>query len=201
MRFLIVLASVAVWLTGCAEKPEPPPRAESKPAAVVKILQFYASSGLVEKGKPVTVCYGVENAKSVRVEPPVEELKPALNRCFQVTPTRETTYTLVAEGFDGKTISESFTIKVVAGTSAFRQPPMIRFFGTSAPEIVHGQSATLCYRVEKAVAVSLKPNVQPLEPSEKFCFSVSPSGTTTYILTATGPDGKTESQQLTITVR
>jgi hypothetical protein len=202
MRFLTV-ALVAVLLISCAEQPQPPAQPEEKPVvAPAKILHFYASPPEVARGAQVTVCYGVENVSSVRIEPEVEQqLKPYFNRCFQVTPVRNTTYRLVAEGRDGQTISESIAVKVRARSAAYIPVPMIGFFGTSAPEIVQGQSATLCYRVEDATALTLEPNVQAVEPSDRFCFSVSPSKTTTYTLTATGAGGRKEKKQLTVTVR
>src|SRR3954452_12582784 len=50
----------------------------------VGITQFYARSGEVMEGDPNLICYGVLNARSLRIEPPVETLTPALNRCFFV---------------------------------------------------------------------------------------------------------------------
>src|SRR5215472_184791 len=47
----------------------------------VKILQFFAREGTVSEGERTVLCYGVLNAKSVRMEPPVANLYPALNRC------------------------------------------------------------------------------------------------------------------------
>jgi hypothetical protein len=86
----------------------PPPDYGSR----VKILQFYASPGVIPKGGHATLCYGVANAKSVRIEPEVEGLWPSLNRCFYVEPKRDTRYTLTAEGADGKRVSESFLLRV-----------------------------------------------------------------------------------------
>ena len=78
----------------------------------VKILQFYASPGTVVPGEQAILCYGVVNAKSVRIEPEVDVLWPALNRCLYVQPKQETRYTLTAEGADGKRVTASFVLKV-----------------------------------------------------------------------------------------
>src|SRR5215475_9542251 len=37
----------------------------------VRILQFYARDGVVTEGSGTVICYGVVNARSVRVDPPV----------------------------------------------------------------------------------------------------------------------------------
>ena len=79
----------------------------------VKILHFYAGTGEVVRGEHVVVCYGVQNAKAVRLEPPVETITPSLNRCIAVEPSKDTTYVLHATGKDGSETSASFTIRVV----------------------------------------------------------------------------------------
>src|ERR1035438_4233627 len=37
----------------------------------VKILQFYARDGVLYEGKSTVICYGVVNAKSVTMDPPI----------------------------------------------------------------------------------------------------------------------------------
>src|SRR6185295_9649508 len=61
----------------------------------LKILNFYATPGVIRPGERADVCYGVNGAKSVRIEPPVGELHPALARCVQVSPAANTEYKLV----------------------------------------------------------------------------------------------------------
>src|ERR1051326_9037450 len=68
----------------------------------VKILQFYAREGSIAEGGKSVICYGVLHAKSVRIDPPVESVSPALSRCILAAPARETRYTLTAEGADGR---------------------------------------------------------------------------------------------------
>ncbi len=89
-------------------QPAPPPDFGSE----VKILQFYASPNAVAKGQQAILCYGVANAKTVRLEPAAEAVWPALNRCFYLAPQRDTRYTLTAEGADGKPVTESLEIQV-----------------------------------------------------------------------------------------
>src|ERR1700722_5855551 len=72
----------------------------------LKILNFYAAPGAIRKGEHATLCYGVNAAKTVRLEPPVEEVWPALQHCLQVSPLKETAYKLIAEDSAGHSVSQ-----------------------------------------------------------------------------------------------
>lgn len=76
-----------------------------------EILEFYASPGVIARGASVTLCYGVSNAKSVRLDPPAGDIWPALNHCLEASPTKDTTYTLTAQDAQGNT--KTATVKVL----------------------------------------------------------------------------------------
>ncbi len=78
----------------------------------LKILDFYASPSRVRRGQTSTICYGVNAAQSVRIDPPVEQLHPAVSHCLQVTPQRNTDYKLTIADAAGHTLSQSLTIEV-----------------------------------------------------------------------------------------
>ena len=78
----------------------------------LKILNFYASKGMIARGEEARLCYGVANAKTVRLDPPVERVWPSLARCFGVSPKRETRYTLTAEDEHGHAESQSIVLQV-----------------------------------------------------------------------------------------
>jgi hypothetical protein len=78
----------------------------------LKILDFYASPPVIHRGQPATICYGVNAADRVRIDPPVQELHPAISRCLQVSPLKDTDYKLTAEDRAGHTVTQSLTIKV-----------------------------------------------------------------------------------------
>jgi len=77
-----------------------------------EILSFYGSPGIVRRGESAELCYGVSNAKSVRLDPPAGSVWPSPSRCVSVAPTKDTTYTLTATDAAGNTASQSLTIKV-----------------------------------------------------------------------------------------
>ena len=74
------------------------------------------------------------------------------------------------------------------------------FYAT--PQIRRGEAAQVCYGVANAKSVTLEPQANdPVWPSHSRCVDVKPTKTTTYTLTATGADGKSVSQQVTVAVR
>lgn len=78
----------------------------------LKILNFYAPV-VIRRGGQATICYGVNAAEHVRIDPPVEQLHPALSHCFQVSPAKNTEYKLTAEDGAGHAVTQSLTIRVV----------------------------------------------------------------------------------------
>ncbi len=77
-----------------------------------EIISFYALPGVVRRGESAQLCYGVSNAKSVRLEPPIEPVWPSASRCFEVAPKKDTTYTLTAEDAEGHAKSATLEIRV-----------------------------------------------------------------------------------------
>jgi hypothetical protein len=78
-----------------------------------KIVSFYAMPGTIHRGDSVDMCYGVSNAKSVKLDPPdVASMFPSLNRCVKVVPKKTTTYTFTAYDGKGNTKTAQLTIEV-----------------------------------------------------------------------------------------
>ena len=79
----------------------------------VKILNFSFDPGVIRRGQESELCYGVSNAKTVKIEPPLgAELYSAMNRCFKISPVRTTKYTLTAEDAQGHTETVSLELQV-----------------------------------------------------------------------------------------
>ena len=81
-------------------------------SGALKILSFYANPGAVARGQKTLLCYGVANAKTVRIEPLTERVWPAVSRCLEYTALRETRFTLTAEDAQGHSATESFILSV-----------------------------------------------------------------------------------------
>jgi hypothetical protein len=89
----------------------------------VRILQFYSSVGSIKAGETAMLCYGVENAKTVRIAPLMEGEAPSTKRCLEVAPLHTTHYTILAEGFDGHLAMQSLTLPVDATSPAPLESP------------------------------------------------------------------------------
>jgi hypothetical protein len=76
------------------------------------IQSFYASPGAVHPGETVQLCYGVANAKTVKLEPQPNPVWPSYSRCVDVAPTKTTTYTLTVEDAAGNTKTQTAEVKV-----------------------------------------------------------------------------------------
>jgi hypothetical protein len=76
------------------------------------IQSFYASPGAVHRGESVQLCYGVANAKTVKLEPQPNPVWPSYSRCVDVTPEKTTTYTLTIDDAAGNTKTQSVEVKV-----------------------------------------------------------------------------------------
>jgi len=77
-----------------------------------RILSFYASPTVIRRGQTAQLCYGVANAKSVKLEPRTQPVWPSVAHCVDVSPTTSITYTLTIEDAAGKTQSQDVEIKV-----------------------------------------------------------------------------------------
>lgn len=76
------------------------------------IQNFYAAPNTIHRGETAKLCYGVANAKKVRLEPQSNSVWPSFSRCVDVSPTATTTYTLTIEDAGGKTKSQTLEVKV-----------------------------------------------------------------------------------------
>ena len=77
----------------------------------LKITQFYAPN-VIHPGQTALVCYGVANAKSVRIDPAIESIAPSLSRCIQASPRKTSQYKLTAEDGAGHSVSQTIVVKV-----------------------------------------------------------------------------------------
>jgi|SRR5580704_8506463 hypothetical protein len=77
-----------------------------------RILSFYASPTVIRRGQSAQLCYGVVNARSVKLEPQEQPVWPSVAHCVDVSPSKSITYTLTIEDGAGKTQSQDVEIKV-----------------------------------------------------------------------------------------
>lgn len=168
--------------------------------SALKILQFYARDGTITEDESTVICYGVLNAKSVRVAPPLGEMYPALNRCVEAAPEHDTKYTLTAEGNDGRTATAELTLAVKPDLA---NRPRVTAFRVVKHSFELGRHYfTIAFEFQNARTVTIDPPVfSTLEDSAPFGqFVVAPETSTTYILTVVGKKGRKATRQLTVEV-
>jgi len=176
-----------------AENPAPPPKAVAVEAA--RVTQFYASPPKIARGQRTLLCYGVENAKTVRIDPPRQELSAVLSRCIEVTPAATTTYVLTAEGADGRTATQSLSVQVGA--------PLAKIVNVtvSSVEVKPGDLVNICYTVENAKSVTIAPLHFTGGSKPKGCVNDTPRKSTTYVISAFGPGGEKDEERVTVNVK
>jgi hypothetical protein len=194
------LLAAALFSTGCTS-PGVEQKASAPVADPVKILAFYPRDVLVTEGGKTLLCYGVSNAKSVRIDPEVDGVSPSLARCVEIRPRRETLYTLTAAGSDGQTVSQTVTVRI--GTDEGALPRISSFEVVGATKDYTGKTVfSLSFAAQNADEVSISPPVFPtLHGAPSGQFSVKPEKTTTYTLLAKGKNGHKAQRQLTVEVR
>lgn len=207
---LVAIAGTYVAYTFLSRRTPPPKQEAGAPAkptelekiyggSDLRILQFYSpAAGLIE-GEQTTLCYGVVNAKSVRMEPPVDGVGVSLNRCVAIQPKGETTYKLIAEGADGKTVEQSVTVRTRADESLL---PRVQSFTMEKVSLESGRYLyTLAFRADNVAEVHLDPPELPvLHGTPQATFIVRPTRTTTYTLTVLDKRGRQASKKLTVKV-
>ena len=79
----------------------------------IRFQNFSADNGVLKRGETTELCYGVENATSVKLTPPVgEDVKPMYHHCIEIAPKKTTTYTMTAYDAKGNNKSVSLTVQV-----------------------------------------------------------------------------------------
>ena len=155
--------------------------------AAAPTATFSAAPTSITAGQSSMLTWTSSNATSISIDNGVGS--QALNGSVSVSPASTTTYTLTATG-PGGTTTKTATVTVT-------QPAPTISFSATPNNIAPGQSSTLVWNTTNATSVTIDNGVgsKPLSGSA----TVSPSATTTYTLTATGPGG-TLTSQATVTV-
>ena len=190
-----VTTAVAI-LTGCGSSsspsPKSPPAAGPSAAGKPKITQFYASPNAIPKGTKGSLCYGVEGATKLTLDPPIAEVWPALTRCIEIRPEKPVQYTLTATSQNGQT--DSRTVEV--GSAA--APPRLYDLWVNSLEVKAGEQVKVCFKTENAIDVEATPG--QLYKSAG-CLTDYPKTTTTYKIAAVGGDNQRDRGTVTVKVR
>jgi hypothetical protein len=117
-------------------------------------------------------------------------------RCFEVNPKATTTYTLTAENDRGGKVSQKTMVQI--------GPPSVKIVEVSvnALTIKRGESFPFCVRGINATSWKLSAGEWRTPPDSRGgCAVDHPTKTTTYVITAVGAMGETDSERITATVQ
>jgi hypothetical protein len=137
-----------------------------------------ANPSNIKDGQSSTLTWTTQNATSVSIDQGIGSV--ALNGSKSVSPHQTTTYTLTAKG-DGGTVKCQTTVTVTSN------PPPSCTLSANPDTITQGQSSTLTWTTDNATSATIDQGIGSV--SLDGSKSVTPSQTTTYTLTATGPGG------------
>jgi hypothetical protein len=190
---LVLTLLVLTLLAACSASKQPAAAPVAAPESA-KITQLYSTKPEVPKGETALLCYGVENATTVWMEPPRKELSAAQARCVEVAPERETTYQLTAVGPDGKAVTRE--LKIGVGSARVK----IVNLNVSATQVKAGGLVSICYTVENAQAVEIAPIGYRGGAKPKGCATDQPYQSKTYIVRALGKGGEKDEERVTVQV-
>jgi hypothetical protein len=161
------------------------------PVARARITGFRADPASLAAGITGKLCYGVENATKLELNPAVEDVLPASERCINIAPKQTTTYTLTAHGSGGDQDMKSVEVKVGP------PPPRLSNLSAKPTHVKRGARVKVCFKVDNAQSVKAKPGKLDRKSN---CVIDYPRKTTTYRITALGPDRQEDSGTVTVKV-
>ncbi len=154
------------------------------------ITNFNANPNQINLGGSSTLSWATNNCVSASISPGIGNVNPSSGSQI-VYPTQTTTYTLTATGANGGPIYQTKTVTVLQPNCS------ITNFNANPNQINLGGSSTLSWATSNCLYTNISTigNV-PTSGSQV----VSPTITTTYVLTATGANGASVTQSKTVTV-
>ncbi len=138
------------------------------------ITSFTATPGTISAGQSASLQWNVSGANAISIDNNIGIVSSSWTQT--VFPSKTTTYTLTATNREGSATA-SVTITVAGATV-----PVVNSFTATPSTITAGQISTLQWDVNGATSVSINQDIGVVYPSGTK--EVSPTVTTTYVLTA-----------------
>ncbi len=164
------------------------------------ILNFYAERVTLNKGESTQLRWNTTGCQRAQISSNGGDFGPTdvpCNGSYFVSPQRSSVYTLqVFDRMNNPSVRNSVTVQVQEVIS-----PKVNYFWSNYNVLDFGGSANLNYATSNATEVSLAiPGQAPINLPTAGVYPVKPTETTTYVLTARAPDGKSTNSSLTIVV-
>jgi hypothetical protein len=179
-----------VIIRGNATTPTGAPQTYNLP--IVTVLKVEPANIL--SGQTAMLTWEVQNSFDVTITPGLSIIPPKGSK--EVSPTFTTNYQLTANNAHGSTIAT--TTLTVSGVQPNEETPVISYFMATPFVIKRGESATLSWKSTGGSSATVDKGVGIVDGSGTK--QVTPSETTTYMLTVTNPRGA-QFQTTTVNVR
>jgi hypothetical protein len=154
-----------------------------------RIIRFEAMPVTILLGETTNLSWTTDGVTDVSISG-IGAVDP--NGSRTVSPAQTTTYTLTAKGSDGRQVTASVTVTVTTG-----QVPQVIQFVASPASIDSGSQSKLCWQVSNSTSIDITGVGSGLKATD--CATVSPTSTTSYILTARNGAGQVQAYA-TVTV-
>ncbi len=194
----IILTAIGVALVGLL----PADKGAAQSTSQVAIEFFTASKTVIERVEPITLTWSVRDAAVVDL------FDGYHNRTFnnfraqdqvQVWTDRSATFTLIARGLDGRTVTRQVSISFAVP----QLDPIVDYFYPSAAYLLVGQSTTLQWRSRngsRVIIVDLQSGTRYDYQPSSGSLAVSPTMSTTYQIQVTSDSGRQVQAQTQIQV-
>lgn len=140
------------------------------------IRRFSSSHSNIKAGKTIRLSWSVDNAKTITLKSPTEEVDITLISELEVTPTEDITYTLIAYAIDESiSVLKGISIRVL-------QDVIINDFSSDLPQTLESQPVELRWSVANADKIMLYPN--DIDVTQQTSIKVFPNRAMTYRLVA-----------------
>jgi hypothetical protein len=185
---------LSLLVLGCAAPARPAtptaPVAQTpaQPASGPVIDYFYAGPACVVKDHTTTLSWKVTAADTINIDQGIGTVGPSGN--VTISCGQPTTYTLTARA--GNLVTTDSTTVTVAQPPASGTLPVVNYFDTTPNVIPPGEIITMLWSVAGADSVSINQGIGNVNVQGRY--SVKPSSTTTYVLTAVNSAGSVNAQ-------
>ena len=159
-----------------------------------EVAAFTVQPANILSGNYATLTWNIRNSYDVSIEPRFGIIRPSGSQ--PVNPQFTTTYNLTANNSQGSILAT--TTLTVSGVQPNEDTPVVKFF-TAKPYVIRkGESATLSWQTVGGSSVSIDKSVGTV--AGEGTTQVSPTETTTYMLSVTSPIGA-QFQTVTVNVK
>lgn len=162
------------------------------PYSSPNIRRFSSSHSNIKAGKTTKLSWSVDNGKRILLKSNIDEIDVSTQTDLKISPTTDTTYTLIAFAVDEKiSVSKDIIVRVF-------QEVTINDFSSDMVQTLESQPVELKWNIANADKVMLYPN--NIDVTKQTSIKIFPNKTTTYTLIASNAISQKE-QMLTIGVR